>query len=245
LKDDEALTIASVVKGVLMTGLVASIIISIFLSGTLSLLLGLINGLQLVFHLPIMNIIVPGNVSMFFEIMIPIVMFDLLSTIGFMTEWFPLSKSYYKAHNHGLDQISNIGYDSYNPVLNLGTIGFLLVLYLLRICSLLPIKCFNIFSLGIGRNFFTKTYNALFWGDFILIFINGYIEFLISAILAYKAPDGSPDDTDFVYGISIFSLTVSLVLIPILLLWMVACHSMKTLNSSRFQQKWGMLYDTV
>jgi hypothetical protein len=155
LTDDEALGAASIIKGLMFGGLVAAAVISIFLSGILSFLLALINGLQLVFHLPIMNIIMPGNVSMFFEIMIPIVMFDILEYTNVMSGWFPLSESYFEKQVH-LDQMSNIGYDSYNPILNLGTLGFFLVLYFIRIVWLVPIKCFNIFTLGIGRNFFTK-----------------------------------------------------------------------------------------
>ena len=78
-----------------------------------------------------------------------------------------------------------------------------------------------------------------------MIFINGYIEFLITSILAYRAPPGSPDHTSYFLGISIFSLLIALVFIPVLLLWIIIFKPMKTLKSTRFQLKWGMLYDEV
>jgi len=138
-----------------------------------------------------------------------------------MVGWFAHSKKFFENDDHGLDQIGNIGYGSYNPILNLGTLGIFLLLYFVKILGLIPIKCFNILTLGIGRNFFTKTFNALFWGEFIFIFINGYIEILISSILAYKAPKGSPDNTDFFFGFAMFLLYIALILIPSLLLWIV------------------------
>ena len=78
-----------------------------------------------------------------------------------------------------------------------------------------------------------------------MIFINGYLEFLISSILAYKAPEGSPDATDFFKALWIFSLVVALIIIPLLMLWIILCDSMKTLNSEKFSQKWGMIYREV
>ena len=40
--------------------------------------IGLINALQMVIHLPMLWIIMPGNVTLFFQIILPIVMFDVL-----------------------------------------------------------------------------------------------------------------------------------------------------------------------
>ena len=41
-------------------------------------MLGLVRCLQMVLHLPLVNIVVPGNVTMIFAIIIPIAMFDVL-----------------------------------------------------------------------------------------------------------------------------------------------------------------------
>ena len=44
--------------------------------------IGLINALQMVIHLPMLWIIMPGNVTLFFQIILPIVMFDVLDGLG-------------------------------------------------------------------------------------------------------------------------------------------------------------------
>lgn len=53
---------------------------NIFMSGSeaMEYFIGLINSLQIVLHLPILWIIMPGNVTIFFKIILPIVMFDVL-----------------------------------------------------------------------------------------------------------------------------------------------------------------------
>ena len=40
----------------------------------------MIRSLQIVLHTPMLNLIVPGNISMLFEIIIPIAMFDVFNT---------------------------------------------------------------------------------------------------------------------------------------------------------------------
>ena len=49
-----------------------------FLAGGLKYMLSLFRSLQMIFHFPLMQIILPGNLASFYEIMIPLIMFDIL-----------------------------------------------------------------------------------------------------------------------------------------------------------------------
>jgi len=51
--------------------------LNIFFVGGFKYMIGMIRSLQLILHLPIMTVIFPSNVMMFFNIVIPIVMFDI------------------------------------------------------------------------------------------------------------------------------------------------------------------------
>ena len=51
----------------------------------MSRILRVVRNLQIIIHLPLFNIIIPGNVSKVFKILIPIVTFDLLDS-EFTTE---------------------------------------------------------------------------------------------------------------------------------------------------------------
>ena len=46
--------------------------------GEMKYFIQLIRALQMILHLPIIFVLVPGNIGMFYEILIPIVMFDVL-----------------------------------------------------------------------------------------------------------------------------------------------------------------------
>ena len=46
-------------------------------------MLAMIRALQMVLHIPLVNVVVPGNISMVFGFIIPIVMFDMLENDTF------------------------------------------------------------------------------------------------------------------------------------------------------------------
>jgi hypothetical protein len=81
----------------------------------------MINAMQFIFHLPIMSIIFPANVMSFFSLMIPLVMFDILSDI-------PELEQYFESNDNVLmirDQMKDLGYDTHNPTMIVKTLlGF-------------------------------------------------------------------------------------------------------------------------
>ena len=58
--------------------LVIAVILNYFLPGGVKYMMFLIRTLQIILHLPMMSIIVPGNVSMLIHNLFPVVMFDIL-----------------------------------------------------------------------------------------------------------------------------------------------------------------------
>jgi len=52
--------------------------LNLVMSSGMEYMIGMIRSLQMILHLPMMKIIVPGNVSMLFSAIIPIAMFDVL-----------------------------------------------------------------------------------------------------------------------------------------------------------------------
>ena len=41
-------------------------------------MIGLIRALQIILHLPVFKMILPGNVTMIFQLVVPVAMFDIL-----------------------------------------------------------------------------------------------------------------------------------------------------------------------
>lgn len=91
-----------------------------------------------------MNIIIPANVLTLFMIMIPVVMFDLAEELDLLSGLFAEKPFGSGEKNSMLDQMSDLGYDSYNLVMNLGTLFIMICLYfakvLILIIVLLPLS---------------------------------------------------------------------------------------------------------
>jgi len=154
------------------------------------LILGMIRSLQLIIHMPIMSMVVPSNVITLFNILIPIVMFDILEDFQVFQSIYPDSEHDALQYMGDYSQMRDIGYESFNIFMNLGTLAFLCSMYLVKVA-------FTIFILkpvSLLQPNFKKTYKTfkrqVFFGDLFAIFVEGYMEFLISSILLIKvAPE--------------------------------------------------------
>ena len=71
-----------------MITLFVQVLLRTVFASSLIHMVSLINALQFIFHLPIMSIVFPANVMSFFSIMIPLVMFDVLSDVPFFESFF-------------------------------------------------------------------------------------------------------------------------------------------------------------
>ena len=66
-----------------------------------------------------------------------------------------------------------------------------------------------------------KLNNQVFFGQVLAIFLEGYIEFLISARLFFDAPEDSVDNTPLLRSISWGMLSICLVVVPGLYIWIM------------------------
>ena len=83
---------SAAMKDVMQGSFLISVAMNIVIAGSLSHIMGMIKSLQLVFHLPIMTTIAPANVMTMWQIIIPIVMFDILESIPLVSQYFPDSE---------------------------------------------------------------------------------------------------------------------------------------------------------
>lgn len=86
----------------------------------------------------------------------------------------------------------DVGYDTFNLVLNLGTLALLVLGYFMKVIYLFAILGPLSFVSVWARKQFVKTKKALFFGDLIVLFIEGYMEFMISSFLILNGPEQPP-----------------------------------------------------
>ena len=119
-----------------------------------------------------------------FMILIPVVMFDILEELNLLSGLFSEPPFGQGEDTSVLDQMSDLGYDSYNLVLNLGTLFIMIGLYILKVLVLfivlLPLS--KLWPVTF-YDFYKKVKKQLFFGDLILIFLEGFMEFLTSSMI--------------------------------------------------------------
>jgi hypothetical protein len=74
--DEGSKSLESILKFIL----IVVFALSMELPGAMVYMIINLRTLQMILHLPLVKVIVPGNVSMFFQTMIPIAMFDIFET---------------------------------------------------------------------------------------------------------------------------------------------------------------------
>ena len=210
----------------------------------MNLLIPFINSLQIVIHLPLLNTLLPGNVVMFFQFLYPIVTFDVLQPEWSTELIFEFDEEMQEElEDTRSDQISDLGYESHNSVLNLGSIGVALCLYILQLFIVfILLKPFT--DKETVNELYSSRKDKLIFGDLLTISLEGYMELLISGILnleAYRYTTGGE-----VAGLilSRISLGLTLVVLPVLLIWILFTKQEK-IEDEEFKARWGSLYHEV
>ena len=82
--------------------------------------IGMIRSMQVVLHLPLFRILFPANVCTFHEIILPFVMFEFLEPEH--SSRLILSFDDDNNQHEMFDQMADLGYETHNSILNLGSI---------------------------------------------------------------------------------------------------------------------------
>ena len=106
----------------------------------MSRIFGVIRNLQIIIHLPLFGTTLPGNVNSVFKILIPIVTFDLLDS-ELTTDALEFdTKSQLALQPTLRDSIIEMGYETHNSFMNLGSVSLFIFIYLIVLILLLFLK---------------------------------------------------------------------------------------------------------
>ena len=204
-------------KQVLKFSLVVTGALNLLFSQAFSIMLVMVNALQLTLHLPIMNIVFPENAMTYISTLFPIVMFDVLEDNQWFNDLF--GKDVTPRYNIRT-QVQDLGYDSHNPFLNLGTITLFFATFLcgviLTFSVLWPLKSF----VTRVEKAYVYMVKKLFFSVPIAICLECFFELLMSSILVFKVPQDSYENKA---GYKIFGVGIILacILLPVLIVWIL------------------------
>lgn len=182
---NSAFQLGSTLQGIL----IGTFVMNTAFPGAASLLVSWINSLQILIHLPMLYIIIPANVSQFFGVIIPIVTFDVLDPEYTTMLVLDFDEDRQEELNIKiLDQMEDLGYDSHNSILNLGSLAIFTVIYFVKvILYFIILKPYVRFS-GRGASFQQSLQDSLFFGEIIFLTLESYFEFLIAGYLNIQEP---------------------------------------------------------
>ena len=130
--------------------------------------------------------------------------------------------------------MEDLGYETNNSIMNLGSIFILLCYLVSKLILLGLIKAFLLISnlfiskdkMKTLRKFYKRNMNDLIFGSFIMLFMEAFMEFIISGILntSNEIDDYSFDDISAIL-VGNTSLLITLIIMPVSFVY-VMLHSL-------------------
>ena len=134
-----------------------------------------------------------------------------------------------------------LGFDSHNPVLNLGTLSIVVALYILKLVIFLVIvrplrtnkhvkKCYK---------YMMKT---LFFGEILVILLEAHIEICLAGTIMMQVPKKqfNQDNNIMMWTLGGLFLFLSMIFLPVLFLWLFT-KKLRYLKLQKYKRRMGVL----
>jgi hypothetical protein len=145
-----------------------------------------------------------------------------------------------------LDQFENLGYDSHNALLLLGTVGVVSLVWILRAfifwTVMYPIAKFTKWKKF--RRFVKSQRSALFFNEILHLGIEGCLTFAISGYFNLKHPFYGFNGERLGVPFGLFSVCLSCIFVPLSMIWFL-CLDRTRYVSKYLRKTWGALYEGV
>ena len=212
--------------------MVSNFVVGLVMGSSMNLLWSMLNGLQLVVHLPLFFTPFPANANYFVDYLIDIATFEACPEEILNIFDFPVTESYNLA-------FQSTGYESMFAIGNLRTsvlmmnfwLLFLVLWIVLGICA---IKCAK------SRNWLA---NFVFYSMILRLFFESYLETSLSVFVGLTNMVWDSDNPSLTYNnIVTIVCTVILLALPIFIVTFYYCH-IDNLTDETFNRKFGNIYD--
>ena len=208
--DESIINIARFFNFIIAIIVFGGVLISFYLKIGTEKFLYVLNEMQLIFHLPLMHLMVPGNVLIVFTYLINLVKFDVINQLRLVD----FSKSINDAQKTH-EEFSNgywfeLGYKSYNLYANMGFLFYMFVIWAV-------VKLIHRFVLTFIMSKFPRSKNKIKLikrrtdCDGRILFIQSYLIIVLASLILLIAPIESIDRTPVNITIAVLILIASLV----------------------------------
>ena len=210
--------------------LIVSIALYLISNGKLAIrfMFIMVRSLQLIMHLPMMQVIFPGNAMTLIVIIIPVVGFDILEAL---LDWEQVNEHFeifnFSEHEKVSEkifaQITELGYETFNSIMILNTIGFILIFYILKVVLWFLLRVCLLFCRNNDKikSFTEKLSGKIFFNELFQLYAQGFFEFLIAALLTYKLKQYELLGEKLSAVIAVISFFVCLIFMPLASIYVI------------------------
>ena len=145
------------------------------------------NSVMVVFHYPILNVAMPAIVVTVFRLINPAIFADLQKSLTELAVEVPPPPP-------ELSSLAEAGYSSFDLFTNLGVLRGLIYFYAAKMVAYCVLKQCEQFSTR-AKNWNDTLRSSLFFSGLLLIFEEGYMEILVSSIIAIQNLNIIPQNT--------------------------------------------------
>lgn len=162
------------------TILTSSLLVNILMISSMEMMWGIINGIQLMAYMPLFFVKVPANATLFIQMLLELSSFELLPTdlfndfLFFFPETEPLGLNY-----------QELGYESPFTILNLGSIFYMFIMYVVLMAVHLLLVFGGRFSHRIST-LSNKIGASLYWAGILRFWIEIYFDACLAASIGLK-----------------------------------------------------------
>ena len=182
--------------------------LNFLLAYSLNTLWGMLNGIQLISHLPIYRLKVPANAEYFFEFMIQVATFDPLPIDAIWAVFTLPARDPYS------DSFASSGYSYLFAVENFGsaTVAIHLCAIAGVICLILPRISTSLTTSIVQHSKFTKFRNGIFFGGSLRFLFEGYLQMAVAICIGFLTLEWNSDSNSSVSYCNCFAILIGVVL---------------------------------
>jgi hypothetical protein len=227
-------------KSAMDVSLVFNLLTNIAFSSSMYLLWGLINTLQMILYLPMIGVNFPANVKFLYSILIPVACMDLIPREYTTDLIFDISEDEDSPYN---DILEELGYETHSSILNLGSIFTYFLLFVSGSLLMLVLKLTGMRSRKI-RHAYKYLKDILMFNAFILLFMEGCMEVVISAFVNLYSNVFYTRSDVISYYFSYLALVITVILLPAGLIFVINVRK-KALQCNYWKKRFGSVYEGI
>jgi len=213
-------------------------VVSLIKATSLNQLWTMLNGMQLVTHMPLLFTLFPANANFFITYIIPVATFDFLpeKVLSLIFD-FPVKPGQSLA-------FEALGYGSMYPVENLSTCFFLFNIYLVLV-FIWSILYFFKERFAFMFKCFDKFDKVLFWRSLMRLLFEGYLELCLSVLIGVTDIEWSGEN----YNVSVLYSNIFTTILAMLLfalpffIFIFYTVNMDEMDDEDFVKRYGDIYN--